>query len=71
MFDIKMVEVKAGHVGQVVREGKIIWESEPFPSEMVPSEDKLRRFHEQDIGAQKAFQATQDKITEAVERLFA
>lgn len=71
MFDTNVVKLKAGYVGQITRNDKIVWESTPYPSEMVEVDDKLRRQTERDIGWDKAFQATQAKIDEAVERLFA
>lgn len=77
MFTTTVVKTKAGVIGQVCLGnhdyvGKILWESEPFPVEMVESEDKLRRGgYERDVSADKATKAAQDKITEVLERLFA
>lgn len=72
MFDTNVVQVKAGHVGQIKRGEKIVWESEPFPVEMGEQEDKLRRAtFSVDLGYDKAFKAAVAKIDEVVERLFA
>lgn len=75
MFTTTVVKTKAGTVGQVCMGnhdyiGNILWESEPFPVEMVESEDKLRRGYERDVSVDKATKAAQDKITEVLERLF-
>lgn len=72
MFDSTVVKVKAGYVGQIIRGDKIVWESEPFPPEMGLVEDNLRRStREEDISYKNAYDATQAKIDEVVERLFA
>jgi hypothetical protein len=76
MFTTTVVKTKAGTIGQVCMGnhdfvGAILWESEPFPVEMVESEDKLRRGYERDVSADKASKAAQDKITEVLAGLFA
>lgn len=76
MFTTTVVKTKAGTIGQVCMGnhdyvGRILWESEPFPVEMVPTDDKLRRLTERDIGVDKAQEAAQNKITEVLEGLFA
>lgn len=70
MFDIGVVQTKAGHVGQIKAYSEIIWESEPFPAEKAPREnDRLERYN--DLGAEKALKAADTKLKSVLAGLFA
>lgn len=70
MFDVTVVKTKAGYIGQVCVNQKILWESEPFPTEMAKSpNDRLERSY--DLGGEKATRSAQDKIMTVMEGLFA
>ena len=66
-LDIKVARVKAGHVGQIYLYQDILWESEPFPSEVV---DNPTEFRTDDLGAQRACVAATEKIKSVMEGLF-
>lgn len=69
MFDVTCVRTRAGYIGQVVFGGKILWESDPFPSEVVPRpDDKLARTT--NVGSERAYQAARNKLDAVMEGLF-
>jgi hypothetical protein len=74
MFEVIVVRTKDGYRGQVSGYGKILWESEPFPSDVVTDTsemDKLRRSYSTDRGSERAEVAARDKIVSVMEGLFA
>jgi hypothetical protein len=69
MFEIGVVQTKAGHVGQIKAYSDIVWESEPFPAKKVLREnDRLERYS--DLGAEEAIKAADTKLKSVLAGLF-